>query len=109
MPEVAAAAAAMHLGAGHEKAAVGVGLDRILERGKEARPSRAAVEFRAGVEQRLAASGAVINSGAVLLVERARPGALGAMLAQHPVLLGRQLAAPLLVALLDLEVLFGFR
>src|SRR5580700_1845574 len=105
MAEMPAAAAAMHLGAGHEKAAVGVGLDHLFERRREARPAGAAVELRAGVEQRLAAAGAVIDPGAVLLVERARPGALGAVLAQHAVLLGRQAPAPFLVAQRDLEIL----
>src|ERR1700726_4588680 len=105
MAEMAAAAAAMHLGAGHEKAAVGVGLDHLFERRREARPAGAAVELRAGVEQGLAAAGAVVDPGAVLLVERARAGALGAVLAQHPVLLGRQAFAPLLVAQRHLECL----
>src|SRR5207248_6289431 len=109
MPEMPAAASAMHLGAAHEKAAVGLGLDPVFEGRPEARPSRAAVEFGSGVEQRLAAGGAVIDPGAVLLVERARPGALGAVLAQYPVLLGVQLATPFLVAVLDLEMLVRFR
>src|ERR1700704_4753276 len=98
MPEMPAAASAMHLGAAHEKAAVGLGLNPVFEGRPEARPSRAAVEFGSGVEQRLAAGGAVIDPGAVLLVERARPGALGAVLAQDPVLLGVQRATPFLVA-----------
>src|SRR5438105_463874 len=105
MAEMPAAAAAMHLGAGHEEAAVGVGLHPVLERRREARPAGAAVELGAGIEQRLAAAGAVIDPGAVLLVERARPGALGTVLAQHPVLLGRQAPAPLLVAQRYLECL----
>src|SRR5437764_7325744 len=109
MPEMPAAASAMHLGAAHEKAAVGLGLDPVFEGRPEARPSRAAVEFGSGVEQRLAAGGAVIDPGAVLLVERARPGALGAVLAQDPVLLGVQRATPFLVAVLDLEMLVRFR
>src|SRR5213075_1895935 len=75
MPEMPAAASAMHLGAAHEKATVGLGLDPVFEGRPEARPSRAAVEFGSGVEQRLAAGGAVIDPGAVLLVERARAGA----------------------------------
>jgi len=57
----AAAAAAMHFGAGHEKAAVGVGLDHVLERRREARPAGPAVEFGAGVEQGLATTGTVID------------------------------------------------
>src|ERR1051326_6832413 len=109
MPEMPTAAAAMHLGAAHEKAAVGLGLHRVVERRPEARPSRAAVELRAGVEQGLAAAGAVKDPSAVLLIERSRPGALGAVLAQDPVLLGIQLPAPFLVAELDLKMLVRFR
>src|SRR5207302_6825204 len=78
-----------------------------------ARPAGAAVEFAAGVEQRLAAAGAVINPGAILLVERARAGAFGAMLAQHPVLLRGQPLAPFLVAQRHAEIFarsgFGWR
>jgi len=51
----------------------------------------------------------MIDPGTVLLVERARPGALGAVLAQDPVLLGVQRATPFLVAVLDLEMLVRFR
>src|SRR5216683_931556 len=105
MAEMPAAPAAMHLGAGHEEAAVGVGLDHILERRREARPAGAAVELGGGVEQGLAAAGAVIDPGAVLLVERARAGALGAVLAQYPILLGREAPAPFLVAQRHLEIL----
>src|SRR6266404_4676648 len=47
MAEMPAATAAMHLGAGHEEAAVSVGLDPILERRREARPAGAAVELGA--------------------------------------------------------------
>src|SRR5260370_29026348 len=110
MPEMAAAAAAMHLGAAHEEAPVGFGPARILDRRGEARPTGAAVEFAAGVEQRLAAAGAVINPGAMLLVERARAGAFGAMLPQHPVLLRGQPLAPFLVAQRHVEIFarFGF-
>src|SRR5690348_6033151 len=87
MPEMPAATPAMDLGAAHEKAPVGFGLDRLLERRREARPAGAAVEFAASVEQRLAAAGAVIDPGAILLIERARAGALGTVLTQYPVLL----------------------
>jgi hypothetical protein len=42
---VTAATAAMHLGAAHEKAAVGLRLDRLVERHPEAGPTGATVEF----------------------------------------------------------------
>ena len=57
-----------------------------------------------GVEQRLAAPGAMIDARIVILVERAGAGALGAVLAQYPVLRGGQALAPFLVAELDLEL-----
>src|SRR6516164_339274 len=101
--EMAAAAAAMHLGAGHEEAAVGLRLDRLLDRRRKARPSRSAVELGIGGEQRLAATGAVVDALAVFLVERARAGALGAVLAQNLILGGRQLALPLLLVHHDRE------
>src|SRR6185312_3546363 len=105
MPEMSAAAPAMHLGAAHKEAPVGLGFDRVLKRRPEARPAGAAVEFGAGVEQRLTTAGAVIDPGAILLVERARAGAFGAMLAQHPVLLRGQPLAPFLVAQRYLQIL----
>src|SRR5438270_9472269 len=104
MPEMSPAAPAMHLGAAHEEAPVGFGLDGIFERRPEARPAGAAVEFGAGVEQRLTTAGAMIDSGAALLIERARAGAFGAMLAQHPVLLRGQSLAPFLVAQRHVEI-----
>ena len=87
MAEMAAAALAMHLGASHEKAAVALGFDRVFKRLVKARPAGAAVEFGRGLEQRLAAPGAMIDARIVVLVERAGAGALGAVLTQNPVLL----------------------
>src|SRR5689334_19187834 len=101
--EMAAAVAAMHLGAHHEKAAVALGFHRAIERRGKARPAGAAVEFGGGVEQRPAAAGAMIDAGGVFLVERAGAGALGAMLAQHAILLRREALAPFVVAERDLE------
>src|SRR5262249_14129085 len=92
--EVAAAAAAMHFGAGHAEGAVLGGADRILQRLVEARPASAALELGVGGEQRQVAAGAGENALAMLLQERARAGALGTLLAQDLVLLRRQLRAP---------------
>ena len=72
MAEMPAAAAAMHFGSRHEQAAIGFGLDRIVERRPEARPPGAAVELGIRSEQRLPATGTVVDPGFVLLVERAR-------------------------------------
>src|SRR5260370_4139747 len=103
MAEMPAATVAMNLGARHEKAAVGCRFDRGVERCREARPAGAAVELRGGVEHRLPAAGAMINPGAVLLVERAGPGALGAVFAQHALLRGVQPPVPLGIVERDLE------
>src|SRR5205807_4936607 len=96
--EMAAAAAAVNFGPGHEETAVGVGFDRLAERRPKARPAGAAVEFGVRRKERLSAPGAVIDSGAVLLIEGARSGAFGAVLPQHPVLRRRQFTPPLLLA-----------
>src|SRR5712691_10528659 len=105
MAEMAAAPDAMHLGARHPVAAIGRGLDRALLRVVEARPAGAALELLLRHEQRLAASRAGEGAGAFLVVERATPGRLGAVPAQHVVLLGREQPAPLLVAMGDRELL----
>src|SRR5262249_31663555 len=73
-----------------------------LDRGGEAGPAAVRLELLARGEERLAAGGAA--EGAPLLggVVLAAEGRLGALLAEHPVLIGRQLLAPLGVGLLDL-------
>src|SRR5215470_10751154 len=78
--EMAAATAAMNFRSGHKKTSVGFGFDRAVERRPEARPAGAAVELGVRSKKRLAAAGAMVDPGAVLFVERARSGALGAML-----------------------------
>src|SRR5690606_19669992 len=90
----------------HEEAAVGAGLDGVLERAPEAWPAGAALVLRLGVEQRLAAPGAKEQPLALLGVQRARSRRLGAMLAQHVKPLRRQLRRPFLVRLLYWRQLF---
>src|SRR5215471_7879870 len=80
MAKMPAAAAAVDFGSCHEEAAVGFGSDCFIERRPEAGPAGAAVEFGVGRKQRLSATGAIVNAGSVLLVERARPGTLCAVL-----------------------------
>src|SRR5258708_38026518 len=99
----------MPLGAHHEKAAVACRFDRFVERPPEARPAGGAVDLGAGVDYRLPAAGAMIDPGTVLLVERAGAGALGAMLAQHPVLRWREPPVPLGIVEHDLEGLRSLR
>src|SRR6266849_5230149 len=103
--EMPSAPAAVHFRANHEELAVGRSPDRSLEGGPEAGPARAAVELRVRGKERQVAAGAGIGAAPVLLVERARPGMLRAVLAQHPELLGRQEAAPLRLGPGDLKCL----
>src|SRR5438034_121728 len=70
-------------------------------------PEAAAREFGVRREQREVATGAVVRTRAVLLVERARPRSLGVFLAEHGELLGSQSSAPLLLGFDDLERLAG--
>src|SRR5215831_17974581 len=105
MAEMAAASAAMHLGAGHKKAAVRLRLDRLFDRREEARPARPAVEFRIRGKQRLAAPGTVVHARAILLIEQTRTGAFGTVLAQHSVRCWRKPAPPLFFAHRDRKFL----
>src|SRR4029077_9227742 len=92
---MAAAAAAIHLGALHAPAAVGGGVDRARLRIVEARPAGAALEFLIRGEQRLAAAGAIERAGALLVIERAAARPFGAVLAHDVELLGREQLLPL--------------
>src|SRR5258708_6265808 len=105
MTEMPAAATAMHLGTSHEKTAIGRGLDSVFERRIEARPAGTAVEFGVGGKQRLPTAGTMIDAGIVFLVERARTGTFGTMLAQDAKLLAGQFPAPCLVVERDLKLL----
>src|SRR6516165_7173072 len=81
VPEMATASAAMHLGTQHAQGAVFGDADGVLQRLIEARPAGAAVELGFGGEQRQVAAGAGKSPLAMLLQERAGPGALSALLA----------------------------
>src|SRR5580692_9264362 len=93
--EMAAAAAAVHLGALHAPAAVGGGIDRAWLRIVEARPAGAALEFLLRGEQRLPAADAGERAGAFLVIERATARPFGAVLAHDVELLGREQLLPL--------------
>jgi Zn-finger nucleic acid-binding protein len=101
VPKVAAAAAAVDLGAHHEVGAVLGRADRALERREEARPAGAALELAVRHEERLTAGHALERARALLLEQRAGARALGPVLAQHLVLLGCQLRAPFCVGFGD--------
>src|SRR5438067_10537580 len=91
----------MHPDRSHPVARVALGGDgAAVGRAREPRPAGAAVELGLGAEELGAAAGAEEAAGLVVVPERAGEGALGALLTENAVLLGRQLAAPLLVGLL---------
>src|SRR5947207_2706226 len=105
---MAAAAAAAHLGAGNDHLPILGRLDGVVvARLEEARPSRARVELCVRAEQLGAAAGAAVHTLVVGGPQLACEGALGAGPAEHPVLLGRELLAPLLLGLLDFVDLGG--
>src|SRR5579884_4126583 len=103
MAQMTSTLGAMHLRARHAEGAVLARRDRAFLGLIEARPAAAAVVFRPGVEQLLAAACTAERSGAVLAIQGACPGSLGAVGPQHTVLLRGQFATPLLIGLLDLK------
>src|ERR1700759_915592 len=103
MAEMAAAVAAMDLGARHEQAAVVGGADGSVQRLVEARPAGAAFKFCLGREQVLTAAGADEFAAPLLLVQRTGAGALSAVPAQHRILRRRKFGTPFVVAMRDGE------
>ena len=104
MAQMAAATAAMNLGARHEESAILGRSDAALDRLKETRPACAGFKFRSGFKQFLSAACATEHAGALFGVERARAGSFGAMLAQDVKLLRREIAPPFLGRFLNREV-----
>src|SRR5262245_41854257 len=90
MAEVAAAAAAMDLGAPHAVAVVERFLDCTGLWVVEARPAGAALELGLRHEQFLPAAGTRKRARALLIIERAASRRLGAMLAHDVELFGRE-------------------
>src|SRR5205823_3717157 len=68
----------------------------------EARPAGAGLELGVRVEQRRATTRAVVHPVVLDVDVLAGERRLGGLLAQHRVLVGRELLTPLLVGLLDL-------
>src|SRR5579872_2483271 len=92
-----------HLGALHEMAAVGMGLDALpASRGGEARPAGTGVVLGGRGEHRVAAAHAAVHARFVVLHVLAREGPLRALLAGNGVLLGCELLLPFRVAFPDL-------
>src|SRR5512134_2075054 len=97
MPVVAAAALAVVLGARQEQVVVGLGLEYPRYRREEARPAGAAFVLHRRGEERQVAPGAGEHALALLVVERARPRALRALLAQHRIGRRRETLAPFIL------------
>src|SRR5207245_1160217 len=101
--EVPAATLADDLGALHEKAVVGAELDVLGVLGfVEAGPAGARLKLGPGVEELGAAPRTGVRPVLVGIHVLAGERSLGALLAEHVVLLGGQLRLPLLFCLLDL-------
>ena len=102
VPEVRAAVGAADLDALHAEGAVLDVLDRVAgQRGVERRPPAVRLELRVAAEELGAAGAAGVDALGLGVGVLAAEGRLGAGLAQHLVLGGRQLRAPLLVGALD--------
>src|SRR3982751_4435870 len=103
---MAAASMTMDFGALDAERAVDLLADRVRQRLPERGPAGAAVELRRRREQRIVAAGAGERAGTLLVIERARERALGSLLAQHGVLIGRQQRAPFGFGVRDFEMAF---
>ena len=97
MAQMTAATGAMDFGAGHEQRAIRLSFDGIGQRLVKARPSCAAFKFRFRREHRQIATGAAKRALALFAIERARAGALGAVLAQDIVSVRRQPLSPFFI------------
>ena len=89
--EMPAALGTVHLGTDHAELAVDAGLDGARDLAEEARPAAAAVVLGARIVDGRAAAGAAVDAGALLEIQLAAAGALGAVLAQNVARLRAQL------------------
>src|SRR6266853_4401111 len=100
---MAVAFRAQHFGPDHAVADVTFLVDMALGGGlRKARPAAAGIELGVGFEQRLAAAGADVGAGPLLVLVFAGERPLGRLLAQHRILHRRQFLAPLGFAFLGL-------
>src|SRR5580765_4629139 len=90
MAQMAAALGAVKFGPHQAMAGIAAGFHRARQGVEEAGPAGAAVELGGGVEQFVAAAGALELTGALFVIKGAGARTLGAMLAQHAMLLGGQ-------------------
>src|SRR6185312_13691966 len=94
VPEMAAAAPAVHFGAVDSHGGIGAGQHGVGQRLVEARPTSAALELGLGIEQRQGAAGAAKRAGTVFVEQRRTTRRLGALLAQDVVDVGAQPLPP---------------
>src|SRR5262249_27670785 len=106
---VPAAALAVVLGARIDEEEILLRLERAGDGGEEARPAGAGVELHRRGEERQAAAGAGEKPRPLLVVQRARAGALGAFFAQDLERLGREALAPLVLGELERLLRRGHR
>jgi len=92
---VAPATAAVVFGPRQDELEVRLRVDMPLNRLGKAGPTSSTVELGIGDEERQRARGAEKRTRALLIVERMRKGALGGLLEQDGVLLGRKQLTPL--------------
>ena len=104
MTQMAAAAAAMHLGPAGKERVVLFCADRVRQAFVKAGPTGAAVVFRLGGIQRQVAPFAMVDAVTIFLVERAASGGFGALLAHDPVFGIGQHGAPFGLGPRDLEI-----
>src|SRR5262245_32474290 len=97
VPVVAAAALAVIFGAREEQQVIGLGFEHAWDGREKARPAGAAVELHGGGVDGQIAARANEHAFALLPVERAAPGTLGTLFAQHPERVRREALAPLVL------------
>ena len=89
MAKMRPAVAAAQLDPAHTVAEIGALLDTgDVELGAKTGPATAGVELALGIEERLSAADAVVDTPVPALIVLAAEGPLGGGLARHPILIG---------------------
>src|ERR1019366_7130275 len=103
VPQMAAAAAAMHFGPRHAMASTPGAPGGAIEGIVKTRPAGAAIEFLGRDKKPLAASGADKDAGTLFVIEGATARRFGSMRAHHPVLFRREKAPTLFLRMGDFK------
>src|SRR3990167_3200450 len=102
MPEMSAALFAAHFHAFHAVAGIGACGHAFGAIGlPETRPAGTRIKFGIGVEQRIAATRATVNTRVMAIPIGAAEGRFGAALAAHLILLRREFLAPFGIGFFD--------